>query len=327
MTPFPPCPPHPITAQCPGSCGEFLQGWMDGSEKLISYAIDCYSQVTLTPGAADDGHAAFRRHHPRAWELVMDLVEKHVGVSFSQEACSHETFSPDAPGQNLFPVTLTLDSQLPRAKGMASSTADLAATAAAVLTWLRQPFDSDTLTRYCTRLEATDSILHRQLALMDPLTGTVSRRYDKLPPLEVLVLEGTAVVETAGFRRENHARHREAQQEELAEALHLFEKGLVQEDMETLAAACWISARANQYFYALPGLETLHHLARRHGAWGLNIAHSGSTVALLHHPQAFRLQAFLDDWHREPAATRYFPPRRHRLIPGGVTVTERKESP
>ncbi|SMP56310.1 hypothetical protein [Anoxynatronum buryatiense] len=311
MKPFPPLLQHPITARCPGSCGEFLQGWLDGSEKLISYAIDCYSQVTLTPVPAADAHAAFRRDHPRAWELTRAIVENYLGADADQT----------------LPITLTLESQLPRAKGMASSTADLAATAAALLTWLNQPFDGEILTRLCTQLEPTDSIIHSRLALMDPLTGEVIRSYQQLPPLQVLVLEGLDAVETAGFRRENHALRREAQQRELAEALKYFEEALALGDMEALAAACWISARANQMFYPLPGLETLHHLALRHGAWGLNIAHSGSTVALLHDPRRFRFQAFLDDWHREPAATRYFPPRRHRLIPGGVTVTERKESP
>ncbi|MEN1760201.1 hypothetical protein [Anoxynatronum sibiricum] len=311
MKPFPPIVHHPIIARCPGSCGEFLQGWLDGSEKLISYAIDCYSQVTLAPAPAPDGHAAFRRDHPRAWELAVAIVKNHLGEDAARS----------------LPFTLVLESQLPRAKGMASSTADLAATAAALLTWLNQPFDGEILTRLCTQLEPTDSIIHSQLALMDPLTGEVTRRYQELPPLQVLVLEGMDAVETAGFRRENHALRREAQQTELAEALGLFEEGLARGAMETLAAACWISARANQLFHPLPGLETLHHLALRHGAWGLNIAHSGSTVALLHDPHRFQLQAFLDNWHREPAATRYFPPRRHRLIPGGVTVTERKECP
>ncbi|EFS03541.1 propanediol utilization protein PduX, partial [Listeria seeligeri FSL S4-171] len=37
-----------IKAKCPASCGELLQGWIEGSEKLISYPINWFSEVTLS---------------------------------------------------------------------------------------------------------------------------------------------------------------------------------------------------------------------------------------------------------------------------------------
>ncbi|HAD0256910.1 GHMP kinase, partial [Salmonella enterica subsp. enterica serovar Anatum] len=30
-------------AQCPASCGELIQGWILGSEKLVSCPVDWYS--------------------------------------------------------------------------------------------------------------------------------------------------------------------------------------------------------------------------------------------------------------------------------------------
>lgn len=35
-------------AQCPASCGELIQGWILGSEKLVSCPVDWYSTVAVT---------------------------------------------------------------------------------------------------------------------------------------------------------------------------------------------------------------------------------------------------------------------------------------
>lgn len=290
-----------IRMRCPGSCGEFLQGWLDGSEKLISYAIDCFSEMTLVTQPSPDGNAAFQKEHPRAMAMVNRSLE---GAGIPLEA---------AEG-----LTLHLTSDLPRAKGLASSTADLAVTAAAVAAWAGNHLSAEELTALCTGLEPTDSILHQSLVLMDPLTGEVTRRYDTLPRMQVLVLEGLAAVETGTFRREDHRESRRALRGELETALSLFEKGLEEGDYGKLADACLISARANQYFYPHPGLETLHQTACRYGAYGVNIAHSGSSAGILHDPGVFQLEGFLEEWHRAPAAIHYFPPRLHRIIPGGV---------
>ena len=37
-------------AQCPASCGELIQGWILGSEKLVSCPVDWYSTVEVETG-------------------------------------------------------------------------------------------------------------------------------------------------------------------------------------------------------------------------------------------------------------------------------------
>ena len=36
-----------VRVKCPASCGELMQGWIEGSEKLISYPINWYSEVVV----------------------------------------------------------------------------------------------------------------------------------------------------------------------------------------------------------------------------------------------------------------------------------------
>lgn len=287
--------------QCPGSCGEFLQGWLEGSEKLISYAIDCFSEMALTTQPSPDGHRDFKARHPRAWQMALQVV--------GEEGLPHQVLEE---------ISLKLTSDLPRGKGLASSTADLAVTAATVAQWLGHTLSPEQLSRHCAQLEPTDSILHPGLVLMDPLTGMVSRTYGQPPSMSVLVLEGLETIETKTFRRQDHHLRRQACQKEMAAALDLFEKGYRQKNHRLLADACYQSALAQQYFYPHPALETLHQLAIDHGAWGVNVAHSGSSMGILHDPNRFQLEPFLQAWHRCPASSRYFPPRRHQLIAGGV---------
>lgn len=290
-----------IRIQCPGSCGEFLQGWLDGSEKLISYAIDCFSEITLKTIPSPDGHLAFQQRHPRAWQMALQVVSK-------------EGLQP----QVLEEISLHMVSDLPRGKGMASSTADLAVTAVAVAQWLGRSLTPEELAVFCTSLEPTDSTLYKELVLMDPLTGIVNRTYGQPPSMAVLVLEGMETIDTKTFRRQDHHLRRQAFKKEMEEALRYFEEGIRQQNFRLLADACFQSAQAQQYFYPHPALETLHQLALDYGAWGINVAHSGSSLGVLHDPQRFQLDAFLQEWHRCPTSSRYFPPCRYQIIPGGV---------
>lgn len=290
-----------IRMRCPGSCGEFLQGWLDGSEKLISYAIDCYSEMVLTTQPSPDGHRAFREQYPRAWEMALQVVMQ-------------EGLTPKV----LEEISFNLTSDLPRGKGMASSTADLAVTAAAVAQWLGHTLAPEEIIGYCTRLEPTDSVPYPDLVLMDPMTGTVSRAYGQPPSMGILVLEGLEAIDTKTFRRQDHHLRRQAFQQEMEAALSLFEEGYRQNNHRLLADACYQSALAQQYFYPHSALDIVGQLAIDHGAWGVNVAHSGSSLGILHDPQLFQLDPFLQDWHRCPGSSRYFPPRRHQMIPGGV---------
>ncbi len=290
-----------IKMRCPGSCGEFLQGWLDGSEKLISYAIDCFSDITLTLSPSPDRHRTFRLCHPRAWDMAVKVV---TGAGLPLEV--------------LDDISLTLSSQLPRGKGMASSTADLAVTAGALRTWLGLSLSPEILTNHCTNLEPTDSLLYHQLVLMDPLTGTVSRRYHQSPSLSVLVLEGLEAMDTKTFRKEGHRQRRQAFGKEMETAIACFEKGLACNDYGLMAEGCYISGQAHQYFYPHPGLDLLHELAISCGALGINVAHSGSTVGVLFEPAHFHGEDFHQQWHRSAPSTHYFPPRQHRIISGGV---------
>ena len=95
-------------ASCPASCGELLQGWMNGGEKLISCPINWYSTVYVNEGEPSP------QERPRMRQML-------------QRVLSYFGESPRLAES----MRIEFDSTIPVAKGLASSTADIAATAVA----------------------------------------------------------------------------------------------------------------------------------------------------------------------------------------------------
>ena len=92
-----------VTASCTGSCGELIQGWLGDSQKLVSYGIDRFSKVTLQTGIASKG--------------AKPKIEKAINKTLDHLRI------PTAKREKL---SFVINSELPIAKGMASSTADIA---------------------------------------------------------------------------------------------------------------------------------------------------------------------------------------------------------
>lgn len=165
-------------AQCPASCGELIQGWILGSEKLVSCPVDWYSTVEVDYGS------------PRADErpLARAMVDQLLSYWRYPPALSKE-------------IRIDICSTIPVAKGMASSTADIAATAVAAAHHLGHPLDEPTLARLCVSLEPTDSTLFRQLTLFDHNTAATQIACDSQPQLDLLVLESPATLLTTEYHR------------------------------------------------------------------------------------------------------------------------------
>lgn len=109
-------------AQCPASCGELIQGWILGSEKLVSCPVDWYSTVAVTA----------------APPLVN---ERPLSRAMVERVLAHWQY----PAHWSNEIRVDVRSSIPVAKGMASSTADIAATAVATAHHLGHSLDETTL--------------------------------------------------------------------------------------------------------------------------------------------------------------------------------------
>src|SRR5690554_5556221 len=138
-----------ITSRCPGSCGELIEGIIQGSDKLISYPINCYSYVRLSEGRAENRHL-----YSKAYQAVEKVFEY---------------FGEDISGSK--DIKLDIHSEIPQEKGMTSSTADLGATILAASSYLGKTLSQEEIASICISIEPTDSTIFSNITLFDHLKG------------------------------------------------------------------------------------------------------------------------------------------------------------
>lgn len=245
-------------ARCPGSCGELIQGWILGSEKLVSCPIDWYSTVEV------------RRGTPR-------LDERPLTRRMVDTLLAHWDY-PLAMSQTL---RIEVDSTLPIAKGMASSTADLAATALATAMHLGHSLSESELAALCVSLEPTDSTLFRSLTLFDHLHARTQIACAPAPEFDLLVLESPRVLRTADYHRQPREAALRTHASTLAQAWENVQAACESNNASLLGEAATLSAIASQTLLPKPGFDALLALVESCGLYGLNVAHSGSVVGLM----------------------------------------------
>ena len=285
-------------ARCPGSCGELIQGWILGSEKLISCPIDWYSTVEVRDGTP------LSNERPLTRAMVKALLT-HFGYSQGMSTA----------------LRIEVDSTLPIAKGMASSTADIAATAVATAHHLGHSLDEATLAALCVALEPTDSTLFRQLTLFDHHHAGTQIACAPAPHFDLLVLESPVILRTADYHRLPREAALKTHAGELQQAWEKVQNACIQQDASLLGEAATLSAIASQTLLPKPGFDALMALVESCGLYGVNVAHSGSVIGLMldrryHDVEylkwALTQKKLTDHW-----------PKQHllRAVPGGVQLS------
>ena len=282
-------------ASCPASCGELIQGWVHGGERLISCPIDWFSTVE----GCDAARAPDERPRMRA---MLTSVLRHL----------------DMPAELGRGLCIRFDSTIPVGKGMASSTADIAATAQATARHLGHELSEVELATLCVGLEPTDSTLFHALTLFDHKAGQVLARHAWQPEVDLLILESHDQLLTCDYhRRDRHAPLLEGAPL-LAKAWHHMEQAAERRDAAELGQATTLSAIANQRLLVKPLFTQLLALVEREDLLGLNVAHSGTVVGLLLDPACHdreRLATFLS----HPPFCEHYPHLHHtRMVAGGV---------
>ncbi|MEN0614784.1 L-threonine kinase [Klebsiella indica] len=284
-------------AQCPASCGELIQGWILGSEKLVSCPVDWYSTVEVDYGA------------PRADErpLSRAMVERLLSYWHYPAELSNE-------------IRIEICSTIPVAKGMASSTADIAATAVATAHHLGHALDETTLARLCVSLEPTDSTLFRHLTLFDHNTAATQIACHSQPQLDLLVLESPRTILTTDYHRLPRLEKLRAHSAALQQAWEKVQQACRTDNPRRMGEAATLSAIASQHLLPKPGFDALLALVEECDLYGLNVAHSGSVVGLMLDRRRHDIDSLQRRLDGKPFSKHW--PVRHllRMVQGGVEL-------
>jgi len=288
-----------IKTKCPASCGELFQGYINGSNKLISYPINLFSHVTL-----EEGYST-KDKYPKVYKGI-EKTFKYFNYD-SKKDCG---------------LKINISSDIPRGKGMASSTADLAATILATVKYLGKEIKEEEIATICTEVEPTDSIIFSQLTLFDYIKGDYIKKYKGSLGCRVLCLEGKGVIDTISFHKALSKSDSNGRLEDHKKALEYIEKGLDRQDMISIGKGATLSAFINQKYLYKKKLHSLNSLALKCGAYGLNIAHSGTVIGILYKEKSFDKESFLFQLNKVISFNNYSRIMDYEIISGGPKFIE-----
>lgn len=323
-------------AWCPGTCGELVQGSLDGQHFLITCPIDRFARARASLDGRPQGDGSSRGNdrvrRPVTWRyrgrvgwkvkaaLERLLEEPGGGEPWGDGWPPSRWSGSGCSGSDRLPcggdVCLELASELPRGAGMASSSAELAAALAATAKVLHIPLPPERILSLATAVEPTDGVMFPGIAVVDHRSGRLLERFPEPPALDLFIVNQGRGVDTMAFNARPDLDRLNRQKEPLVrEAWELARQALRTADAEGLAAAATLSARAHQFILPRPELERCLRIGRQTGGLGLCIAHSGTVIGLLYPAGA------LADEH----LCRYLADRlpgkvlgRARLIGGGI---------
>jgi len=244
-----------------GSFGELLQGALPGFDNnfLITLPIVRFSRASFQPD-------------PKQCRLEVVPDTKWKALQIARKTL--DRFGPNLGG------TLTIHSDLPEGKGMASSTADLVAATMAILQVLGQPISAELIMSLLRGLEPADGVMYCDNVVFLHRKVQLYRRLGYLPPLRVVAIDEGGQVDTIAYNR----RHRGFSAAEIVEYERLLEQAIEafdQGDWKKLGRISTRSAVLNQERNPKKYLDRMIDLGERTGALGVVTTHSGPCLGLL----------------------------------------------
>jgi len=262
-----------VHSKAPGTCGELVQGSIDGQDFLVNCPVDLYSQAVARPSA----YAGLSLHHAELHGKVMQAAQ--VVCSICGIELHHE---------------MRIDSNIPRGKGMASSTADLTAAVEALCRSCAVSLSDEQLARVLTAVEPSDCVHFPGIAHVNHLNGELLDMMPAPVGMRVLVLDCGGEVDTVHFDRERARAVYRRNQPAIRAALHLVKLGLRKSDDRAVATAATLSSKLSQEILPKPQFDELLACSREHGALGINCAHSGTVLGVLYREEDHLTDVLMD---------------------------------
>jgi L-threonine kinase len=246
-----------ITAKAPGTCGELVQGTINGQNFLITCPINVYSEVEISFGQQQEG---------RIGDKTRAAVKKTL--AYLQQSASK--------------LAITAKSELPIGKGMASSSADIAAACQATAKCFGQVLTADEIADIALAIEPTDGIFYPGIVMFDHVSGNIRRLLGAPPTIYIAVFDVGGEVNTQQFNQRNDLAALNTAKESLVQqAVELVTEGVRCGDSQMIGRGATLSAIANQTMLYKPCLDQVIEIAERYGAVGVNAAHSGTVLGIL----------------------------------------------
>jgi uncharacterized protein involved in propanediol utilization len=249
-----------------GTFGELLQGvlYENDLDFLVTFPIACYTTATFQPDAASSTINVYPKYKQKALQLAQLMLE-HCTCPLGG--------------------TITLESSLPEGKGLASSSADLVATARAIGSYLgREPPPAliETLLR---QIEPSDGVMYSSIVAFYHRKVQLRAQLGSLPSLTIVGIDEGGEVDTVAFNRIPKL-FSVAKKQEYEWLLAQLTSAIQHKDVRTVGQIATQSALMNQQLQPKRTLDALIAICQSLQGLGVIAAHSGTMLGLLLSPAA-----------------------------------------
>ncbi len=272
----------------PGSCGELVQGTSSGINFHVTCPVNWYSKVTVTVVPSLKKIFFPKTRIKTAWAVRKML--NYFGY-------------PD------FGAIIEIASSLPLSKGMASSTGDIAAACYAVAAALKIRLDPEIVAETALSIEPSDGTFYPGIWSFDHVKGLISEKIGESFSLGILALDFGGIVDTLEFNRSPGLFfYNQINEPKTKKALELVKLGFSRKDPFLIGKGATISALANQIINPKPRLGELVEFVTSLGAYGINVAHSGTVAGVLLPPGQERNKCLISKIREKfPEIKNYYP--------------------
>jgi len=265
-------------ACCPASCGEIVQGNINGRDFLVTCPISLYTEVAVELIPKKRRTGPFYNQHC--------LNGSDVDYDKSPDKDNFKSYLATRKVLQFFGITelepvIAIKSQIPRGIGLSSSTADITAACVAAAAALGKSICPDVIADIALSIEPSDGIMYKGAVIFDHIRGTWRENLGKMPDMDVYIIDTGEIVDTGEFNSRKDLPALNKRKEALvAEAVETARRAIIDGDIGLLGEAMAKSAAAHQEILYKPHLDGVTETAAKFGAVGVNIAHSGSAVGM-----------------------------------------------
>jgi L-threonine kinase len=252
-----------ITCKAPGTCGELVQGAIEGRAFHITCPINVFSCVTAEIGSTPG-------------------INVNVQEKWKARTAAKETVK--LLGENI-PLNILISSDIPSGKGMASSTADIVGTCMSVSCLLGKEISMKQVSSIALSIEPSDGIMFKGIVYFDHREGTVMESLGEPPGMKILIVDTGVCIDTLQFNTNDVVQLYSPYQKSMEKAVELVKKGIMNGDISLIGEGATISALCHQDVLFKPELEKIIDIGTKFGAAGVNIAHSGGVIGILLDPK------------------------------------------
>ncbi|MER7773048.1 kinase [Kitasatospora sp. NPDC096140] len=244
-----------------GTFGELLQGVLpeEDGDFLVTLPVARWAMARFEPDPDSDVLRVWPPHKKKALRLTA-MIMADAG----------------RPAGGL----LKIHSTLPEGKGLASSSADLVATARAVANALDEAMPPRRIESYLARIEPTDGVLYPSIVAFHHRTVRLRARLGSLPSMAVVSGDEGGAVDTVSFNAIPKP-FTAADKREYVRLLDRITGAVARRDLAEVGRVATASARMNQVLRHKWSLEGMIGICREVGGLGVVVGHSGTTLGIL----------------------------------------------